>query len=53
MTKIIFDNQEMSIGERDRKIKEMTDFTRAVSREEARTGITATDENDLNFFKEW
>jgi len=52
MAKVIFDKKEMSIGERDRQIKEIADFTKAVSREEARSGTTTTDENDLTFFKE-
>jgi len=52
MTKIIFDNQEMSIGERDRKIKEMADFTRSISQQEAKEGITVFDETNLQFFKE-
>jgi hypothetical protein len=52
MTKIYFDNEQMSKGEMADRIREQADFTKAVSREEARTGITTTDENDLNFFKE-
>lgn len=46
MTKIIFGNEQMSIGERDRKIKEMADFTRSISRKEAESGT------NLQFFKE-
>ena len=52
MARIIFNNEQMNIGERDRQIKEMADFTRSISQREADEGITVSDETNLQFFKE-
>lgn len=52
MAMILFDNQEMSKAERDRQIKERADRIREASRQEAKDGVTISEENDLTFFKE-
>ena len=52
MPKVYYDNQEMSMSEMNRQVRERADRIREVSRQEASAGITTTDENDINFFKE-
>ncbi|MCX5827672.1 MAG: hypothetical protein NTV58_06690 [Deltaproteobacteria bacterium] len=52
MAKIFFNNQEMTQKEMNRQVKERTDRTREVSRQESREGITTSSEDDLHFFKE-
>jgi len=52
MSKIFFDNQQMTKGERNRQVKDRAAFEREVARREAHEGVTTSNEDNLHFFKE-
>lgn len=52
MAKVFFNDKKMTKAERDRQVKERANYERNIAREEARTGVTASNENDLTFYKE-
>lgn len=52
MSKIFFDNHEMTKKERNQQVKDRANFEREISRQEAREGVTTSTENNLHFFKE-
>jgi len=52
MAKVFFDDKEMTKAARDRQVKERTNYERNIAREEARTGVTASNENEITFLKE-
>jgi len=51
MSKIFFDNQQMTKKERDQQIKDRALFERETARKEAREGVTTSTEDDLTFHR--
>lgn len=48
---VFFDNQELTKKEMARQVKERANYERDIAREEARTGVTVSNENDITFLK--
>ena len=47
-----YDHQAMTKKEMDRQVRERADRIQSVSQQEAESGITVSDETNLQFFKE-